>query len=72
MSLLSLRPGHRLSVLHPQMTSWLDTSDMELLNSEFLRALFLMKMPLDLKHMLLAHPKKKLDVLTVFADSLWI
>ena len=54
------------------MTSWLDTSDMELFKSEFLRVLFLMKMPLDLKRMLLAHPKKKLDVLTVFADSLWI
>ena len=54
------------------MTSWLDTSDMELFKSEFLRVLFLMKMPPDLKRMLLAHPKKKLDVLTVFADSLWI
>ena len=72
MSLPSLSSGQRPSDIHRQMTSWLDTSDVELLNSEFLRALFLMKMPPDLKRMLLAHPKKKCDVLAVFADSLWI
>ena len=31
-----------------------------------------MKLPQDLKCLLLAHPEKKLEELAVFADTLWI
>ena len=54
------------------MTSWLYTNNPELLNSDFMRALLLMKLPQDLKRLVLTHPGKKLNNLAVLADTLWI
>ena len=63
-----LSAGERPTDIYRQLVSWLEKEEM--VESAFLRATFLTKMPPDLKRMLLAKPDMSLSALVVFADSI--
>ena len=68
LSLPVLSPGERPTDVYRQLVSWLEKEEM--VESAFLCATFLTKMPPDLKRMLLAKPDLSLSDLAVFADSI--